>query len=295
MRGAKPTRALELVIERARSLRDGEAVVVACSGGPDSVALAALVSAGAPKHRWRPLLAHVNHGLRASAWQDEAVTLRVGAALGLAVRIVALENQRADEAALRAARYAALERVALETGASAVATAHTAEDQTETVLLALFRGTGTAGLAGMPARRRLAAGVDLCRPLLRCDHKSLLHYCHLAGLPYALDPTNADVRYRRNAVRTALEALRPSFPGLDRAVARAAEVVADESAGEERALLRRRVRDALREAGGLADIDFEHVESAVRALERAGAGRFHIKRKVDVTIGGSGLAVNRRS
>lgn len=295
MRGAKPGRALELAIGRARCLADGEVIAIACSGGPDSVALAAALHAAAPKHGWKLCLAHVNHGLRASAWQDEAIVLRVGAALGLPVRIVALESGPTDEAALRDARYAALVQVARATSSAVIATGHTAEDQTETVLLALFRGTGSAGLRGIAARRPLGAGVELCRPLLRWDHASLRHYCQVSGLPYALDPTNAGLEYRRNVVRAGLEALRPSFPGLDRSVARAAEVIADESAGDERALLRRRVRAALRERGGLVDVDFEHVETAVRALERAGSGEFHMRPKVNLTIRRGKLAVDKRS
>lgn len=294
MRGAKPARALELAIGRARCLADGEVIAIACSGGPDSVALAALLHAVAPKRGWKLCLAHVNHGLRASAWQDEAIVLRVGAALALPVRIVALGAGPADEAALRNARHAALVRVAQATRSAVIVTGHTCEDQSETVLLALFRGTGSAGLRGIAARRPLAAGVDLCRPLLRWEHASLQHYCQVSGLPYALDPTNAGLQYRRNVVRAALEAVRPSFPGLDRAVARAAEVIADESAGDERALLRRRVRTALRDCGGLVDVDFEHVESAVRALEGAGSGEFHMGPKVNLTVRRGKLAVNKR-
>jgi tRNA(Ile)-lysidine synthase len=294
MRGARPGRTLELALARTNALKDGESVVVACSGGPDSVALAAALAAVASKRGWQLALAHVNHGLRASASQDEAVVLHVGAALGLQVRVVALEGAARGEAALRKARYAAFARVARELGANAVATAHTAEDQTETVLMALFRGTGTGGLAGIPNRRPMCVGVDLCRPLLRWDHAALRRYCQQNGVPYALDPTNADLRYRRNAVRTALGALRFSFPALDRAVARAAQTVADELAGESRALSRRRVREALRASGALVDVDFEHVESAVRALERGRSGEFHMRPKVALRIRQGSLSVEKR-
>lgn len=284
MRGAKAQRASELHVERDGGLRPGEHVVVACSGGPDSVALAAILASVASKLGLKLVLGHVNHGLRRSAWQDEAVVLRAGAALNLPVRVAALEPHRSDEASLRAARYDALVAMARATGSSVVATAHTAEDQTETLLLALFRGTGPEGLAGMPLRRELAEGVDLARPLLRLDHAELARYCHLNALPYALDPSNADAAYRRNAVRLALEALRPAFPGLDQAVSRTAELLAGELAGAGRAGLRQRVRAALRENDALRDVDFGHVEAAVRALESAGSGHFHMSAAVDMHI-----------
>lgn len=284
MRGSKPGRALERTVRCEGGLLRGERVLVACSGGPDSVALAALIGALAKELHLRYALGHVNHGVRASAWQDEAVVLRLGAALGVPVKIAALERVGRDEAALRAARYEALVGLARESGAAAVATGHNAEDQTETVLLALFRGTGIAGLAGMPVRRPLAPGIDLVRPLLHIGRTELRAYVHAAGLPYALDPTNTDTRLRRNAVREALAGLRPLFPGLDAAVARAAEVLGAELAGTPEAERRRQVRERLREEHGLRDVDFAHVEAAARALQAGGSGRFFIKTGVELTI-----------
>ena len=173
MRGTHPERALESAAREAQTLRAGEHLLVACSGGSDSVGLAALLASIAGTLQLRLTLAHVNHGLRPSAWQDEAVALRAGAALGVPVKVEALHLQRRSEAALREARYAALERMARACGANAVATGHTAADQTETVLLALFRGSGPDGLAGIPARRELAHGIDLVRPLLAFDREAV--------------------------------------------------------------------------------------------------------------------------
>lgn len=294
MRGAKADRASEIHVERDGAIREGEHVLIACSGGPDSVALAAILASVAPRLGLTLTLGHVNHSLRGSAWQDEAVVLRVAAALDLPLRIVALAPHRLNEAELRAGRYDALASMAAAAGAAVVATGHTAEDQTETVLLALFRGTGPDGLAGIPARRQLAPGVDLARPLLRLDHAELARYCHLNALPYALDPTNADPVYRRNAVRTALEALRPAFPGLDQAVSRTAELLSAEREQDDRALLRRRVREALRENDALRDVDFEHVEAAVRALESNGSGRFFMSAQVEIQIAKGEIEVRKR-
>jgi len=202
MRGANPQAELELAVLRDEGLADGESIVIACSGGPDSVALAATMKAAVRKRGWHLCIAHVNHGRRRSSDQDEAVVLHVASALALPVKCVKLADAAHDEAALRDARYAALERIAGEFGAHTIATAHTAEDQTETVLLALFRGTGMKGLAGIAVRRQLRSGLSLCRPLLRCNHAQLRRYCEIAALPYALDPTNEDLDYRRNAVRS---------------------------------------------------------------------------------------------
>lgn len=214
------------------------------------------------------MLAHVNHGLRASADQDECVVLSAGARLGRRVLVARLNLARDDEAALREARYAALAELARRANAQAVATAHTAEDQTETVLLALFRGTGLDGLAGMPPRRPLSEGVELVRPLLRVTHAQLATELRRSGLPYALDPTNAQARYRRNALRGPLDALRAEFPHLDRAVARCAEIVRDELAGTGRARARRTERERLRAQDALRDVPFERIEAALDAAER---------------------------
>jgi tRNA(Ile)-lysidine synthase len=276
MRGAHPEHALEQAIVRDGAIRRGDRIAIACSGGPDSIALAAALHAVAPGMELALSIAHVNHGTRASAWQDECVVLRIAATFGLHCDVVALQGA-GGEAALRDLRYAALLESAQRAGANVVATAHNAQDQTETVLLALFRGAGPTGISAMRPRRTLGDGIDLVRPLLRVAPEDLRHYCHVHALPYAVDPTNADGNLRRNAVRTALDALRPLFPGLDTAVARAAELAGDEIDSTGRAALRRQVRERLAGQAELRDVDFEHVEAAVRTLERGGSGTFHMK------------------
>jgi len=284
VRGARPEQALEQAVERGDAIRRGDRVTIACSGGPDSVALAAALHALAKPMYLTLRLAHVNHGVRASAWQDECVVLRVAATFGLPCDTIGLPPGPHDEATLREARYAALFASAAGAGSNVVATAHHAEDQSETVLLALFRGAGQDGIAGMRSRRVLAPEVELARPLLRVPSAELIAYCQARALPYAIDPTNADASLRRNAVREALEALRPLFPGLDSAVARAAGIAEDEREGGRRAGLRRAVRDRLAVERDLRDVDFEHVEAAVRALEAGGSGSFHMKPGVRIEI-----------
>jgi len=279
MRRTHPERTLEAALEMQTIAADGATILVACSGGPDSVALASLLARLATRHRWRVILGHVNHHVRESSWQDEAIVLSVAARLGLEARIVALDADAGkDEARLRDARYAVLARLAADAEASVVVTAHVAEDQTETVLLALFRGSGLRGLSGMPARRRLAPGVELVRPLLQVGHKLLAVELGASALPYACDPTNADPAYRRNAVREALAGLREGFPRLDEAVARCAAIVASELAGDDLAAARRRLRATLEQEVGLRDVSFERIEAALGARR----GRIHIKSGVEV-------------
>lgn len=284
MRGARPQREVEGAIERSGALREGERVLVACSGGPDSVALAAALHCAAPRIGIEICLAHVNHAVRSSAWQDECIVLQLAAQLGVPLEIVALQSQTNDEQRLRLARYRALGKTASAMDCSVIATAHHAEDQTETVFLALLRGSGPAGLSGMPARRSLEPGLDIARPLLGIPSARLRDYCHAGVLPYAVDPTNSDPGRRRNAVREALANLRPLFPALDRAVARAAEVIAEERRDSPRARLRRSVRERFAADDDLHDLDFCHVEAAVRALESGRSGTYFMKPGVGLRI-----------
>jgi len=257
---------------------------VACSGGPDSVALASLLAELKNKLELTLTLGHVNHAQRASAWQDEAVVLRLGAMFDFPIATIDLPPARRNEADLRKGRYHGLCELASRYGATAVATGHTAEDQTETVLLALFRGTGLSGLRGMPERRPLATGITLVRPLLGIGRASLRRYCHGRMLPYALDPSNADLGGRRNAVRAALEDLRGVFPALDAAVSRTSDIVRREAEAAEPAALRRRVRAILRDADVLRDVSFEHIEAAARGVKNARSGRFFMTRGVELRI-----------
>ncbi len=281
MRGARPGAFLEARVRRVVRLPPRATIVVAVSGGPDSVALAAVLDRIGRAHDFAVVLAHVNHGRRASAWQDECVVLALGARLDRPVRIAAVTAGEA-EAALRDARYAALAEIARSCGASAVATAHCAEDQTETVLLALFRGSGLDGLAGMPPRRPLAAGIELVRPFLRVTHAELHAELRRTGLPYALDPTNAQTRYKRNALRARLDDLRADFPQLDASVARCAEIVRAERSDDERARARNDLRERLRRRDLLRDIPFERIEAA---LDAAPGARVFLKPGVDAVNG----------
>lgn len=285
MRGARSEVALERHVARACAFASGETIVVAASGGADSTALAALAAGAATAAGATIVLGHVNHALRPSAFADEAVVLAIGASLRVRVVARSLEPGGTDEARLRADRYARLVEIAKAVGATRVLAAHHARDQTETVLLALFRGTGPTGLAGMAPARALTPEIGLARPLLDVEPEVLRGYCERRHLPYALDPSNRDLDYRRNAVRAALAALRGSFPRLDAAVARYARLAREsDGATTERAEIRASLHASLRARGLAGDVTFERLDAAADAIEGARPGRHFLGRGVEIVV-----------
>ncbi len=215
----------DLVAEVARALAavpDGARVVVALSGGPDSTALAYLLTDARPD--LVPTLVHVRHGLRDDT-EDLEVVRRHATWLGLPLLIREVEVTRRGhgiEAAARAARYAALREVATSVRARLIAVGHTAEDQAETVLLRAARGTGTDGLAAMRPHHG-----GLVRPLLRLRRADVQRFVVLEGLPTVTDPTNRDPGVRRAVVRhEVLPALAPVAGDVVGALTRLAELAA---------------------------------------------------------------------
>ena len=169
-------------------------VVVACSGGADSLGLLLL----AAEAGLEPIAVHVDHGLRVDSAADAGLVAAAAAALGVTWRSVRVTIDAGGnlEARARDARYRALLDAQAELGATAILVAHTADDQAETVLLNLLRGSGSAGLAGM-ARRRGA----IVRPLLHLRRAEVRAVVEARGLAVVDDPTNADQRWRRAWVR----------------------------------------------------------------------------------------------
>ena len=203
-------------------LAPGGLVLAACSGGADSLALAAALAFVAPRAGLRAGGVTVDHGLQEGSADRAASVASVLSGLGLdPVRRVAVSVERAGgpEAAARTARYAALSTVAAELDAAAVLVGHTLDDQAETVLLGLARGSGPRSLAGMPPRR----GV-FRRPLLGLRRPVTAAACAALGLDPWQDPHNADRRFARVRVRLdALPALEAALgPGVAEALARTA-------------------------------------------------------------------------
>ncbi|HEU0256336.1 MAG TPA: tRNA lysidine(34) synthetase TilS [Microbacteriaceae bacterium] len=202
-------------------------VLVALSGGPDSLALAAAVAFEAPRMAARAGAVIVDHGLQEGSAQVAAQAAATARSLGLApvlVRCVAVGGD--SEAAARQARYAALDEAVRQTGARAVLLAHTLDDQAETVLLGLARGSGARSLAGM----RPVAGHYL-RPLLQVPRVTTHRACDDLGLHPWHDPMNADARYARPRVRdVVLPTLEAQLgPGVAAALARTAGQLAEDA------------------------------------------------------------------
>jgi tRNA(Ile)-lysidine synthase len=221
---------------RRAGITDGASIVLAVSGGPDSMALLHLASGAAGAHGWRLTVAHLDHGLRPESADDARFVQDAAAALGVAAQlrrtdVAALAAERGEglEAAGREARYAFFEEVASAVGPDAfVMTAHTADDQAETVLLHLARGTGLAGLSGIARRRG-----RIVRPLLGMRRADLRTALDQAGIGYRLDPSNADPRFRRNRARAGLV---PALEELHAGAVDAIAGLAERAAAEDRAL-----------------------------------------------------------
>ncbi len=219
-------RALAVALRQRCGVREGDAVLVACSGGADSVALLRALHVLAPRRRWRLRLrvAHVHHHLRDAAERDAAFVEALASRLGLPFERadvdvlhpsksgagnLASTNNLEDRA--RALRYAALRGEAERHGVRHVATAHHADDQLETVLMRLLRGASVHGWRGMPWTRALADrdhdrvqsvhGPQLIRPLLGVDRAALRDFLTELDQPWREDETNADVARLRARLR----------------------------------------------------------------------------------------------
>jgi tRNA(Ile)-lysidine synthase len=281
----------------------GTRVVLAVSGGSDSVALAHLMmelDRAGDLHV--AALAHYNHQLRADADRDERFCAELAAALARPfvadhgdVRDLARREHRSIEDAAHLARHDFLERARVANGAETVAVGHTKDDQAETFLLRLLRGAGSRGLAAMHPRRDA-----IIRPLLDCRRGELRDYLNARGLPFVYDTSNDDVSVPRNRVRAELLPVLAGFnPSIVDVLADEADVAREEwkwmetLAGESfsravrsteegtsidaaalaalpAALARLIVRRALLERAGEGTISFAHVEEVRRLAAEEG-------------------------
>lgn len=264
-------------------LGPGELVLAACSGGADSLALAAALGFTAPRAGLRAGLLTVDHGLQAGSGEHAADVVRLAPGLGIDLAealAVSVGTSGGPEAAARAARYAALSQAAERLGAAAVLLGHTRDDQAETVLLRLARGSGTRSLAGMPAR----TGVYR-RPLLGLGRATTVAACAALGLSPWEDPHNLDARYARVRVR---ERLLPALedelgPGVAEALARTADLCRDDADALDAWAAEVYARVAVRDCA-LSDIGV--VTMAVRDLERLPAAvRRRVLRRAAIDAG----------
>ncbi|MDT8286397.1 MAG: tRNA lysidine(34) synthetase TilS [Elusimicrobiales bacterium] len=198
---------------RERSLfRDRDSIMLAVSGGPDSVVMLDYFARQARGRRLKLHVCHINHGLRgAESDADEKFVRRLAGSYGLPcgvfsakVRALAKKTGSGTEHAARTERYRLLLRYARSRGCRLVATAHHADDNAETVLINLLRGTRAKGLAGIPPSRPLGGGVRVIRPLMALGRREIEVYLRANAMKSRKDSTNDDQKYTRNWIRATL-------------------------------------------------------------------------------------------
>jgi tRNA(Ile)-lysidine synthase len=255
---ADGTHLTEMVRRELYSLPDAAAgVVVAVSGGADSVALLRALDAARPPQTALPLVvAHFNHQLRGGdSDADEEFVAQLHSALSAQGRgpmslcrthcdIAAAARAEGEnlEALARRERYRWLAETARTQGMRYVATGHTANDQAETVLHRLLRGTGLRGLRGIAARRELEPGLVVVRPLLSATRADILAYLHELNQPFRDDASNRDPRYTRNRLRHELlpllaERYNPAVVAVLNSLAQQADALYQEEETAARTLL----------------------------------------------------------
>jgi tRNA(Ile)-lysidine synthase len=296
-------------IRKHAMLSHGDGVLAAVSGGPDSVALLHLLYRLKGELGLRLEVAHLEHGIRGEEAREDArfVAEMAGRlALRFHLKEVNLSRVKAEkgrgnlEAMAREERYGFFAELAQEHGLLKVAVAHTQDDQAETLLMRLLRGSGRRGLAGMPAVRCLirekTSGPWLIRPLIDATRKEILSYLAVRNLVYRSDRTNFDPGLLRNWVRLVLlpQLEEKAGPRLAEGLARVADILRDEEEildrtsrerlqrvlsgerllcapllEEEKAVQRRLIRLWIEtHLGDLRGISFLHVEEVLRFITR---------------------------
>jgi tRNA(Ile)-lysidine synthase len=229
-------RTVERFVERHGLLEAGDRILVAVSGGPDSVALLLCLNTLRDKWSWDLLVGHVDHGIRGEESAEDAIFVKTLAEnLGIPSLIHPIRIQKAEvrqsrkslQEFARERRYLALKDMALEVRAAKIALGHQADDQAETVLMWMMRGSGTGGLSGMPPRR----GRTLVRPLLDQTRSDILDYLAVKGAAFRTDSTNAHPIYLRNRVRgEIIPFLEQYSPGIVKVLSRQAHILREDHA-----------------------------------------------------------------
>ncbi len=295
---------LETELRRRGVDRHGS-LLVAVSGGADSTALLLLTGAVARRRGWTVECATVDHHLRPDSAADADSVTGLCGALGIPCHRLEVWPGAGPGAPARARRdrYAALARCASERGLAAVVTAHHAHDQLETMLLAIARGAGVRAAGGMPARRRLAPGVELLRPLLEVPGPALAALCRALGISWREDPSNRNPASPRALLREAvvpvLERLRP---GAAPRAALLAALLRSAGRSVERRAARRASAATVTKRGEAVAVDRTALRSlprakrleAIRAFLRAQGRRLGAARLNEVEAAVAGRGRHRR-
>ncbi len=258
---------------RRAGVRDRAPLLVAVSGGPDSTGLLRLCLAEAPARDWRIVVGHIDHALRAGSRDDAAWVRNLAHSLGLPFLSLRARTPTAGRRGLspeelaRRIRRAGLRRLAHRCGATWIVLGHTRDDQAETVLLRLLRGSGLRGLAAMDEAR-----PPWLRPLLAVPRADLRHVSERSGWGFREDLTNQDLRFLRNRIRHRLLPLIEAElePGAARVLAATAEVLR-----ESRRFLGAAVQSAWRA------VRIEETPDRIR-LDRARLASYHPAVSVEV-------------
>ena len=231
----------EVEIQKRHLLSRGQKILVAVSGGADSLVLLYVLNSLAPKNRWQISVAHFNHQLRGRASDaDEKLVQQTAKKLSLSfyvgradVKKIAAQSKISVEMAARKLRHEFLARVAREQKISTVALAHHADDQVELFFLRLLRGAGGEGLAGMKWRSPSPADskITLVRPLLAFTKDEVLEFARVNKIKFRNDATNFANDFLRNRIRNELlPLLQKNYqPGLTKTVLRMMEITGAES------------------------------------------------------------------
>lgn len=230
-------------IDKYELLKKGDCVVVGLSGGPDSSALLAALSAIAPELNLKLVAAHFNHGLRGRESDgDEAFSRKLSKKLGVTFRAGKMKKAAASrgvspEDYYRRQRYAFLNKVAADCQAQKIALGHNMQDQAETVLLNLLRGSGTEGLKGILPKR----DGNIIRPLIEVSRREIIEYLDENGISCRHDSSNKSKIYLRNQVRAELiPYLKKYNPKIEETLAQTAQILRNEDE-----FIRQHVADAL--------------------------------------------------
>jgi tRNA(Ile)-lysidine synthase len=223
-------RKIKETIEKNHLLAQGEKVVVAVSGGPDSTALLKILEMLSDDYRLTLIVAHLNHGLREDAACEERFVRKMATDMGIAFEFKSLDiaslrkgSGKCIEDASREVRYDFLNDVAKKHGARKIALGHHIDDQTETVVMNFLRGSGPTGLKGMlPAR-----DSTYIRPLLGVTRSEIISFLEFHRISFVTDASNADQRYLRNRIRhTLIPELKARYnPKLEESMKSMAEIM----------------------------------------------------------------------